>query len=645
MVLKDELLARFGPEAKDETVVTTLESYMKLYALSIDELYIKWEQFAYHSLDGGVKLDANGLDNFKGFIQRQIEKANMAQGNAADVSHGAGHGSGAKLPRPLRATGGSSLFGYGSSPRASNVRKMKLDVLHSDRDSPGPPSSPVGHTSVFSDAGPGFGTPTSAGDSRDTDKIVDTLNPDLPIADGADFDSDHQVRSIPFYDTKKYKYRTMRQRLLGAADVLDEQIEHFTSVVQKDLGISSAELGDPTIQSQSSIICVGRIVPDNPGDERINMESVSIETSRAAGIGRRIRLNLESIKEYSLFPGQIVAMRGRNANGEFFKVEELLQFPYLNSPVSTAEEIQEAQLALDGGQMKVLVTSGPYTPSTSIDFNHLEEFILRVNEHIRPHVLIMFGPFLDVTHPLVETGQIPTFPNLKSQPRTLDELFTKILCPILRKINPRIQVVLIPSMRDAISRHTSYPQDSFSRKELQLPKNFKCYANPATFRVNELFFGCSNNDIFKDMKEVPNGPINLSKNRIDRVSEHILEQRRFYPAFPGGAKTRTIDDSKEHVSGADLEVPYLGLTEFIGGFIPDIVIIPSELKHFARVVKNVMVINPGAFVRARGSRGTYAQLSISAPDLEDGILTLVEGQENVYLHNAWKRTRIDILSA
>ncbi|AGO12950.1 AaceriADL299Cp [[Ashbya] aceris (nom. inval.)] len=645
MALHDELLARFGPEARDESLVTTLESYMKLYALSVDELYIKWEQFSYHSLDAGVKLDAEGLDSFKGFIQRQIEKANMAQGGAADAAHSTGHGSGVKLPRPLRATGGSSLFGYGSSPRAPNVRRMKLDAMHSDRDSPGPPSSPVGHTSVFSDAGPGFGTSSQANDSTDADKTVETLNAELPIAEGVDFDSEHQVKSIPFYDTKKYKYRTMRQRLLDAADVLDEQIEYFTRAVQKDLGISSAELGDPTIQSQSSIICVGRIVPDNSSDERINMESVSIETSRAAGIGRRIRLNLEGIKEYSLFPGQITAMRGRNANGEFFKVEELLQLPYLNFPVSTAEEIQEAQLALDGGQMKAIVTSGPYTPSNAIDFTHLEEFIQRVNDHIRPHVLIMFGPFLDVTHPLIETGQIPTFPNLKSQPRTLDELFTKIVCPILRKINPRINVVLIPSMRDAISRHTSYPQDSFSRKELQLPKNFKCYANPATFRVNELFFGCSNNDIFKDMKEVPNGPINLSKNRVDRVSEHILEQRRFYPAFPGGAKTRTINGFKEHVSGADLEVPYLGLTEFIGGFIPDIVIIPSELKHFARVVKNVMVINPGAFVRPRGSRGTYAQLSISAPNLEDGMLTTVEGQEDVYLHNAWKRSRVDILSA
>lgn len=206
-------------------------------------------------------------------------------------------------------------------------------------------------------------------------------------------------------------------------------------------------------------------------------------------------------------------------------------------------------------------------------------------------------------------------------------------------------MILIPCTRDAISKHASYPQDSFDRKYLQLPKNFKCFSNPSTFQLNEAFFGCSNIDIFKDLVETTKGGLTFSRDRFDRISEHILQQRRYYPLFPG--KTREILASKEkkiykHIAGADLEIPYLGLTEFVGNVAPDVMIFPSELPCFARVVQNVVIINPGRFIKHKGGRGTFAQLSIAKPDLNDGRLTKVDNDEPVYLHNVWKRARIDL---
>lgn len=258
----------------------------------------------------------------------------------------------------------------------------------------------------------------------------------------------------------------------------------------------------------------------------------------------------------------------------------------------------------------------------------------------------MYGPFLDITHSLISSGNIPPFANLKQQPKSLDEIFIKLISPILKNINPKIQVILIPSTRDVSSKHAAYPQDSMDRKHLNLPKNFKCFTNPSTFQLNEIFFGCSNNDIYKDLKEIIKGGNVFQRNRFDRVSEHILEQRRYYPVFPGGIRSRKILDENgkqifEHIAGADLDVPYLGLTEFIGGIIPDVIIIPSELTHFARVVQNVVMINPGSFLRPNGGRGTYVEMSISAPNMEDGKMTKVD---NLYLHNLWKRSRIEILT-
>ena len=76
------------------------------------------------------------------------------------------------------------------------------------------------------------------------------------------------------------------------------------------------------------------------------------------------------------------------------------------------------------------------------------------------------------------------------------------------------------------------------------------------------------------------------RDRFDRVSEHILQQRRYYPVFPGGITKKLLPNTEggnkvyEHISGADLDVPYLGLTEFVGNFTPDIILIPSEINHF-----------------------------------------------------------------
>lgn len=653
MTLENELVAKFGKPAGEPAVASALESLMKIHSLDVEELYIKWEQFAYHQNEQSTALNADMINAFKQFLQQQIEKkASMAGGPGSAASS-------LKKPKTLRPNVSSpSLFGFGA-PKTPTLKKRRVDQTPTQSNIEGDTISLASPTekkeastmlpSVRLAAGESPVTPSLLANNPDPGKVVDVFNlADIEVSEGLNLDGEKLVKPIPFYDSEKYKFRTMRQNLLDVADVLDEQIEIFTKVFQDHYKTTAS---DPTIQSQSEITAVGRIVPDSPAaDGMLNTESLALETSRLTGIGRRIPLNLERTKEVSLFPGQIVGVRGKNASGDYFVVEEFLQIPHLNSPVSTEGELQSFNEDLDGKSMKVVVTNGPYTASNCLDFGNLEDFVERLNDGVKPHVVIMFGPFLDVTHPLLASGRIPEFPGVKVQPKTLDEVFTKIISPILRKINSKIQVVLVPSTTDTASNHAAYPQDCFDRKQLQLPKNFKCFTNPSTFQLNELFVGCSNVDAFKDIKEVVKGGATCSKNRFDRIAEHILSQRRFYPLFPGALKRRKLrledgHDVWEHVSGADLEVSYLGLTEFVANLLPDLVIIPSELSYFTRVVQNVLFINPGMFIRPTGLRGTFAQLSILPPDLADGRLTKVEGDEMVYLHNLWKRCRVDIVTA
>ncbi|CAI4056166.1 hypothetical protein SUVZ_02G0810 [Saccharomyces uvarum] len=699
-----DVITHFGPEADKPEIVTALQNLTKVHALTVEDLYIKWEQFSNQKRQTHTDLTSKNLDEFKQFLQLKMEKC------ATQISSNSKINPSIKKPLINKSLNSSPLFGL-NIPKTPTLKKRRLHGPSSLSDSkkpytagsevetngngdsslkleftPGVPENnedikfPLSAKSLNANTPipstfqtPTTNTPTALKQSTTGGKILDSLNPEnIEISSGnsnVGLDSTEElppseVRVEPFYDAKKYKFRTMRQNLQEASDVLDDQIDSFTRIIQDHYKLSPNDFADPTIQSQSEIYTVGRIVPDSPTyDKFLNPESLALETSRMGGVGRRVRLDLSQIKELSFFLGQIVAFKGKNANGDYFTVNSTLALPYPNSPVSTPEELQEYQANLEGSSLKVIATCGPYFADDSFSLGLLEDFINRINTEVKPHVLIMFGPFIDITHPLIASGKLPNFPQFKTQPKTLDELFLKLFTPILKTISPHIQVILIPSTRDAISNHAAYPQASLIRKALQLPKkNFKCVTNPSSFQINEIYFGCSNVDTFKDLKEVIKGGTTSSRYRLDRVSEHILQQRRYYPIFPGSIRTRIKSNSipvkkesnnskrneekvYEHISGADLDVGYLGLTEFVGGFTPDIMIIPSDLQYFARVVQNVVVINPGKFIRATGNRGSYAQITVTCPDLEDGKLTLVEGEEPVYLHNVWKRARVDLITS
>ncbi|KAG0655417.1 DNA-directed DNA polymerase alpha subunit pol12 [Maudiozyma exigua] len=672
-----EIIIKFGNEANQPEIISGLQGLAKLHAISIEDLYIKWEQFACQKPHVLTTITAKSLDPFKHFLQEDIEKrANSSIGNISAIRN---QPNSLKRPKTLKGiNSGSSLFGFNipKTPLLAKKRKvsktedsnhddnsMKIEFNTEDINST-PKSKEESkqnltmkiESTTQKSLGKGAYSPEKTG------TVAESLNPsNIEIADGLSFrtegTSETHVRIQLLNDPAKYKFRTMRQNLIECSDVLDEQIELFSNYAKEHLNIADAELGNPTIQSQADIYAIGRIVPDSPQyDGYLNTESLALETSRVNGIGKRIRLNLEHIEEASLFCGQIVALRGKNANGDYFLVEKIMDIPYPDFPLSSAEELNEYADLMKNKASKIIVTSGPYIPENDFDLSYLTDFVDRINTEVKPHILIMSGPFLDTTNKMIMGGKIPHFDNLKVQPATLNELFTKLISPILKKINPAIQVILTPSTRDAMSTHASYPQDSLDRKTLQLPKNFKCFTNPSTFQLNETNIGTSNVDIFKDMKEITKGGVTMSDNRFDRVTEHILQQRRYYPQFPGSITKMTIQDQNntdlknkksniyKHISGADLEVAYMGLSEFVSNISPDIIIIPSDLAPFARVVKNVVIINPGKFVRPNGSNGTYAQISITSPDVNDGSLTEIPGDEKLYLHNIWKRSRVDIVS-
>ena len=420
------------------------------------------------------------------------------------------------------------------------------------------------------------------------------------------------------------------------------------------------------MSTQSDILCCGRIVPDNPlyDKEILNSTSLFLETSRISGIGQRIPLDLSNLSNYSFFPGQIVVLKGKNPSGKSFIVEQNMPLPQLGAPVTSSEELKEFQTLQNNQGLKVLIASGPFSNLNKLNYDKLDKLVDLINTKILPQVVILNGPFLDIGNKVVESGEIIIDSDQSQpQPKTLDDLFKAIVTPVLKKIDSKIQVILYPNLRDTCIKHCSYPQDSFDRKKLGLPKNFKVFPNPSGFSINEVLIGNSNLDIFKDLRDIyKEDTAIISNNRFERIVKHIFEQRRYYPIFPGSIKTEPKQKCTELLNGAQgeyldgiavggssLETPYLGLSE-LGDSLPDVLILPSELKYFAKVIQGVIVINPGIFIKPskdpNREEGSYAVVNIQPPnfDAEDNI-EAIDDTNTLYYHNVNKRSRVDIYSS
>lgn len=684
-VEKQEFIKTFGPsESLTDDVVSKLQTLKSIFNLSTEDIYVHWETYNVNEVETDLELSPAILDDFQQYLQKHLTSSN--QRLTPSLKRSKDLNSSAIKRKPLLPINSSSPISELQTPQLKN-RKLNetpyktpnlkfesspahFETANNSFDSKSPLEH---HQQMHQTSSP------SRIINKDSNTVLETLqNPNLlPVAEIDNDFSTSKVQIATNFDASKYKFRTMSMKLLESADMLDDQIDQITQIYQEHHKDDDINFANPCLSSQFSIHCCGRIVPDSPLYDKLflqdlNAKSLYLETSRLGGIGQRVPLELSSLKEFSLFPGQIACLKGKNPTGKMFIVEEVLQLPELGAPVTSEDELQDYKLMIGDSGLKFVMASGPFSNQTTLNYEKFEGFIERINSTIKPDVVILFGPFLDLNNKAVMEGNIQ-LPNEKNQPTNLDEVFKKALTPTLKKINPKIQVILIPSLKDAISKHCSYPQDGFDRKQFGLPKNFKVFPNPAGFAINEVLFGTSNLDVFKDLKDViklNNNPDNgtspkVFTNRFERIANHIFDQRRYYPNFPGSINRKPPISKSEadhlkaqydgsmaeeyietKVGGSCLETSYMGLAE-LGDSLPDILIIPSELKYFAKVIKNVIVVNPGAFIRpnrdASKEDGTYVVMNCKGPDPQDEEnVEKVNEDLNLYYHNVFKRSKIDI---
>ncbi|XP_068922369.1 DNA polymerase alpha subunit B isoform X1 [Petaurus breviceps papuanus] len=352
-------------------------------------------------------------------------------------------------------------------------------------------------------------------------------------------------------------YKSMFQKLSDIREVLTCRIEELGCELKE---LHKIEAFSPiSVPAQEPVTLLGQIGCDSNG--KLNPKSVILEGDREHSLGVQIPVDLSELKEYSLFPGQVVVMEGTNTTGKKFIATKL----YEGVPLPFYQPTEEDG---DSEQRMILVACGPYMTSDSVTYDPMIDLMSVINRD-QPDVCILLGPFLDAKHEQVENCQLTT---------TYEDVFRKYLWMVIEGTRSSgTHLVFIPSLRD-VHHQPVYPQPPFSFPELQKEdqKRVHFVSDPCSLSINGVILGLTSTDLLFHMG-----------------AEEISSYYPLYPPFED-----TSLDLEHFYSHAQLPVT------------PDILIIPSELRYFVKDILGCVCMNPGRLTKGQVG-GTFGRLYIS----------------------------------
>ncbi|KAK3370341.1 DNA polymerase alpha subunit B N-terminal-domain-containing protein [Podospora didyma] len=655
----DEILAelneRFGTGDKElePDVVAELKSIMRLHELDPQDMFYKWESYCIKIDKDELKASVDSLRVFKKFLQDALEQSNRTHVHIKKEKR--------VIATPRAANKSTDVFGMldalttpgpGRSVKASAAKRRLPDTPGVSRSKAEPASSPLRLEEQFNSLG--VLPPSSFKDRQKPGEILEIFNehldaPEPPIAPFGE----SRILLKASSDQKKLGYKPLAMKLSEASEVLDDRIDEFMALVMEHHQLDDSAFASAAMQGTAEVVAVGRIASDS-AEGKLNAASLVLETSRRMGGGLRVPLKLDQLKGYQFFPGQIVALKGINTSGSDFTVHEVLSIPLLPAAASPPDVLEAHRERLRGGPdamesdsepmpLNIMFASGPYTADDNLDFEPLHTLC---NEAADTYVdaLVLTGPFIDMEHPLIASGDfdLPEDAIYEPDAATMNTVFKYMISPALNRLvaaNPHVTVLLVPSVRDVLDKHVSWPQDGFPRRELGLPKSVKIVGNPMTFSMNETVLGVSSQDALWELRhEELIGGKPAEPSLLARVSRYLIEQRHFFPLFPptDRSKLPKTGTAEGVPPGAMLDISYMMLGDMIKT-LPDVLVVPSSLPPFARVVEHVLVINPGYLSKRKGA-GTYARMTLYPPK----VLDMKASEGGLMAHRIFDRARVEI---
>lgn len=444
------------------------------------------------------------------------------------------------------------------------------------------------------------------------DKIIKSFGDQLPreyglMADKRNFQVQvnncvHGLyRSMDFSVGKKAEALAQRTEYLGA--LMMETLLHGS-----DTEIVAGRLGGLGGGSAVAQAVVGRVCSETEEEGTMNLQSILLEGDISHSLGRRAKFYVTDCKEdFALCPGAVVGAIGRTLRGgdEFFasSVESGLSIP--NEPSSVVGAV-EARGKYAESAVQVTVAFGPFSTRESLNFNLFTDLSVFVKDY-KPHVVVLGGPFLDISHPKVSSGSIF---NQKGEPVSFEDIYKNEIIPRLEALakvcqTTETQLIIMPSLTDTCGADTPLPQPAFEWRigELGAP-HVHFASNPCSLSINgDINLMLTTSDILKQITSelvLSNSLTSKGANRIDLAIDLLLKQRTLFPSAP---------------CALPIEPSLLGSLSFRE--IPEILCFPSVLTQFAKNVEGRFVINAGSTCKGSGG-GSVANIFIFPENKEKG---------------------------
>ncbi|KAH9480575.1 DNA polymerase alpha subunit B [Psilocybe cubensis] len=413
---------------------------------------------------------------------------------------------------------------------------------------------------------------------------------------------------------KKRAYRYMFEKISERSDSLDQLIDDFADLIRAHYEIS--EFGDPSATTDEEVVVVGRITHDAEAGSiaKLVEGAITIESSRMLSSGARVLLTLDpaikvrgSVKGvggFGIYPGAIVVLKGKNGGGGYFLATEVLSIPPLK-PSPAAQRLINPKMdpLTSQNQINMMVVCGPFTTDSDIGYKPWRALLHQIKAQ-KPDVLLLIGPFVDAAHPKIKAGELDVSPANLFRAHFVDPLKAFLIA------SPGSIVLLLPSVRDLTSTHAAFPQPELDADVFNFNPRIHLLPNPARFTINDVSFAATSVDTlfhlrkeeyFKrgvEVEPLPAEANDLPNDVMANLCRHMLLQRSFYPIFPPPPDlSAEVNLDMSHFDGARM------VDEGDLDYAPDVLILPSRLKQFSKVVHTTSTLNPSFL-----SKGTFGTI-------------------------------------
>jgi hypothetical protein len=246
-------------------------------------------------------------------------------------------------------------------------------------------------------------------------------------------------------------FRTLSEYLPAVASHLEGRI----NAMEAFLIASGHEVTAVNTSSEADVVVAGRICHSAEATSS-SIATLEIEGSRGLSAGARTKLDCSLLSSFSFFPGQVVGILGRNPTGSRLTPHKVIDTmpPPAEAPLPEVPPAAQHQCA------RVVIASGPFVPSTKLEFSGLHAVLAYCRQQ-PPDALILCGPFIPDNH---------------SQLLTLRTSFQDFFAQQVRSYRRTglHQVAYTGcSRRISLTRTLNHVCGSWTEQQLVIPNNFR----------------------------------------------------------------------------------------------------------------------------------------------------------------------------